>query len=52
MTDKLTYKPPNLEYSDPPKNPLIGLVAAYTKIDVLRIDPRLKVNNKSYQRSI
>ena len=38
--------PPSLEYKAPPKNPLTGLVAAYTKMIVLMIEPRLKMKIK------
>lgn len=41
----LTF-PPILAYSEPPKYPLTGAVAAYTKMAVLSIDPRLQIKKK------
>jgi len=39
--DTMKKLPPILEYKLPPKYPFTGEVAAYTKIAVLSIDPRL-----------
>lgn len=38
--------PPMRAYKEPPKYPLIGEVAAYTKIAVDKRDPRLKNLNR------
>ncbi len=58
MNKKKSFKnypdsiPESRAQRDPPKKPLIGLVAAYTKMDVLKIDPRLKPNKQPIDNSI